>query len=279
MRNDRIPVALLRLVGLAALLSACSLPAARPVQAQVPAAAWSPAAVRAATRTVHATAQLTAALDPTARVEPTTAAEEAALAPDSPVTIADTYWYRYQGAQDAGACASANCGPAVFAAAIGYATENYPAVKDVRAWLSGKSCRGTDYNDAYRVLDHWQVSYRKTSTMKELKAAVSARSHPVLAILYMEYISPGADYLKANSDPAKHFGRFHDYTYGHFVVVKGITKDNAWVIIDDPYVFDGSAWGWYKGGLPKGHNRYIKYAEFEKAFRYFGLQGIEIIPD
>jgi hypothetical protein len=195
-----------------------------------------------------------------------------------PPAVGDTYWYRYQGSKDSGACASANCGPAVFAAAIGYAKESWPLIKDVRAYISGKSCRGTDYNDAYNVLDHWDVSYKKTSTMKDLKAAVTTRDHPVLAILYMGYISAGADYLKAASDPAKRYGRFHDYTYGHFVVVKGITKDNAYVIIDDPYVFDGSAWGWYKGGGPKGHNRYIKYAEFEKAFRYFGFQGIEIIP-
>lgn len=197
----------------------------------------------------------------------------------SPVTIADTYYYRYQGSPDSGACASANCGPAVFAAAIGYAKNTWIAIKDVRTYVSGKSCRGTDYNDAYRVLDRWDVEYQKTSNMKELKAAVATRDHPVLAILYMGHIGVGADYLKPGTDPSKHYGRFHDYTYGHFVVVKGFSKDGEWVMIDDPYVFEGSKWGFYKGGEPKGHNRYVKYAEFEKAFRYFGFQGIEIIPD
>ena len=212
----------------------------------------------------------------------TTPAAQAALVQppaDAPVGIADTYYYRYQGSRDSGACASANCGPAVFAAAIGYAKDTWIPIKDVRAYVSGKSCRGTDYNDAYRVLDHWGVGYKKTSTMKELKAAVATRDHPALAILYMGYIGTGADYLKPKTDPAQHFGRFHDYTYGHFVVVKGFSEDGKWVIIDDPYVFDGRAWGFYKGGDGKGHNRYIKYAEFEKAFRYFGFQGIEIIPD
>lgn len=197
----------------------------------------------------------------------------------APAAIADTYYYRYQGSRDSGACASANCGPAVFAAAIGYAKDTWIAIKDVRAYVSGKSCRGTDYNDAYRVLDHWGVEYETTSTMKELKAAVVTRAHPTLAILYMDFISAGADYLKPATDPTQRYGRFHDYTYGHFVVVKGFSKDGQWVIIDDPYVFDGSAWGFYKGGGAKGHNRYVKYAEFEQAFRYFGFQGIEIIPD
>jgi hypothetical protein len=197
----------------------------------------------------------------------------------SPAQIADTYYYRHQGSRDSGACASANCGPAVFAAAIGYAKGDWIAIRDVRGYLSGKSCRGTDYNDAYRALDHWGVNYEKTATMKELKAAVTGRDHPVLAILYMGYITAGADSLKAGTNPAQRHGRFHDYAYGHFVVVKGFSKDGEWVIIDDPYVFDGSAWGFYKGGGPKGHNRYVKYAEFEKAFRYFGFQGIEIIPD
>jgi hypothetical protein len=197
----------------------------------------------------------------------------------APAAIADTYYYRYQGSRDSGACASANCGPAVFAAAIGYAKNTWIAIKDVRAYVSGKSCRGTDYNDAYRVLDHWGVDYKATATMKELKAAVSTRDHPVLAILYMGYISAGADYRKPATDPAQRYGRFHNYTYGHFVVVKGFSKDGLWVIIDDPYVFDGSTWGFYKGGGAKGHNRYVKYAEFEKAFRYFGFQGIEIVPD
>lgn len=197
----------------------------------------------------------------------------------APAVIADTYYYRYQGSSDSGACASANCGPAVFAAAIGYAKETWIAISDVRAYVSGKSCRGTDYNDAYRVLDHWGVGYKKTATMKELKAAVVTRDHPALAILYMGYIGAGADYLKPGTDRTKRYGRFHDYTYGHFVVVKGFSKDGEWVIIDDPYVFDGGAWGFYKGGGAKGHNRYVKYAEFEKAFRYFGFQGIEIIPD
>ncbi len=145
--------------------------------------------------------------------------------------------------------------------------------------MSGKSCRGTDYSDAYRVLDHWDVSYKTTSTMKELKAAVATRDHPALAILYMGYIGAGTDYLKAASDPTQRYGRFHDYTYGHFVVVKGFSQDGKWVIIDDPYVFDGKGWGFYKGGGAKGHNRFVKYAEFEKAFRYFGFKGIEIIPD
>ena len=198
---------------------------------------------------------------------------------DAPVGIADTYYYRYQGSRDSGACATANCGPAVFAAAIGYAKDTWIAIKDVRAYVSGKSCRGTDYNDAYRVLDHWGVNYQKTSTMKELKAAVATRDHPTLAILYMNNISAGPDYLKPASDPAQRNGRFHDYTYGHFVVVKGFSEDGKWVIIDDPYVFDGKAWGFYKDGDAKGHNRYVKYAEFEKAFRYFGFQGIEILPD
>ena len=129
------------------------------------------------------------------------------------------------------------------------------------------------------MLDHWGVDYKQTSTMKELKAAVNTRDHPVLAILYMAYIDAGADYLKPATDPAQRYGRFHDYTYGHFVVVKGLSKDGLRVIIDDPYVFDASGSGFYKGGSPKGHNRYVKYAEFEKAFRYFGFQGIEIIPD
>jgi hypothetical protein len=231
---------------------------------------------------------------PTVRV-PAVAAEPVAAAPTvkapavraptavptaaSPITISDSYYYRYQGSKDSGACATANCGPAVFAAAIGYAKGDWLAIKDVRTYLSGKSCRGTDYNDAYKSLDHWGVDYKTTSTMKELKAAVTTRSHPVLAILYMDSINAGADYLKKNTDPAQHFGRFHDYTYGHFVVVKGFSKDGQWVIIDDPYVFDGSAWGFYKGGEAKGHNRYIKLAEFDNAFRYFGYQGIEIIPD
>ncbi|MGE5601902.1 MAG: hypothetical protein ACM30E_02555, partial [Nitrososphaerales archaeon] len=90
----------------------------------------------------------------------------------APATIADTYSYRYQGSGDSGACLSANCGPAVFAAAIGYAKDTWVAIKNVRSYVCGKSCRGTDYNDAYRVLDHWDVDYKSTSTMKELKAAV-----------------------------------------------------------------------------------------------------------
>lgn len=212
---------------------------------------------------------------PGTRADVPAASASAAIAQ---VTIADTYYYRYQGSSDSGACAGANCGPAVFAAAIGYATEEWVAIKDVRTYLSGKSCRGTDYNDAYRVLDNWGVNYEKTASMKELKAAVSTRDHPVLAILYMGHINAGADYLKPASGTAQRYGRFHDYTYGHFVVVKGFSRDGLWVIIDDPYVFDGKAWGFYKGGGAKGHNRYVKIAEFEKAFRYFGFQGIEIIP-
>jgi hypothetical protein len=203
----------------------------------------------------------------------------AALNTGAPAAIADTYYYRYQGSADTGACPKANCGPAVFAAAIGYAKETWIPIKEVRAYLSGKSCRGTDYGDAYRVLDHWGVDYKKTTSMKDLKAAVVTRDHPVLAILYMGHISAGADYLKPATDRAQRYGRFHDYTYGHFVVVKGFSADGKWVIIDDPYVFDGKGWGFYMGGGAKGHNRWVKAAEFEKAYRYFGTQGIEIIPD
>ena len=194
------------------------------------------------------------------------------------MTISDTYWYRYQGAKDAGACATANCGPAVFAAAIGYATQNYLPVTDVRV--------------AQREIVPWHRLQRCLSRARPLGSQLSEdlvhegapgrgqHAEPSLCSPYCTWtLSVRApDYLKPGTDPAKHFGRFHDYTYGHFVVVKAITEDGAWVVIDDPYVFDKSAWGWYKGGLPKGHNRYIKYAEFEQAFRYFGLQGIEIIP-
>jgi hypothetical protein len=191
---------------------------------------------------------------------------------------ASSSWYRYQGAADSGECADANCGPAVIAMAIGYATGRTVAIKDIRAYLSGDSCRGTDYSDATVALDHWGIGYRSIYGMASLEKAVNSRDHIVLAIVNMGYISRGSDYLVPRSDPAKHYGRYHTYTSGHFVVVKGITDDGEWVVVNDPYVFDPKL-GFYRNGAPKGRDRYYAYAEFAKAYRYYGSEGIEIVPE
>ena len=192
-------------------------------------------------------------------------------------TVNPSDWYRYQGAADSGPCAYSNCGPATVAMAIAYARGESVPIQDIRTYMTGDSCRGIGYEDAVGALDHWQIGYQYVTGMEALKEAVRAREHIVLVILDMSFIRPGSDYLVGQSDRAQHFDRFHAYTDGHMIVVKGVTADNAWVVVDDPYVFD-PVLGAYENGAPKGQDRYFRYAEFEQAYGVYGWLGIEITP-
>lgn len=185
--------------------------------------------------------------------------------------------YRYQGESSSGACKSVNCGPTVVAMAIQHALGQWVAISDVRAFISGATCRVTNVADLVRALDNWGVSHATVSGMDAVRGAVNDRSHAVIVPVLMLDIAPGSDYLVNYSSPTDRDGRFYEYTDGHFVIVKGISSDGNWVIVHDPNVWDGNGKYWYSDYSAKGQSRYYSYSSFVTAFAHNGNQAIEIL--
>jgi hypothetical protein len=126
--------------------------------------------------------------------------------------------YRAQGASDSGACASANCGPAVVAMAIGWARNGqWIPISDIRSYMSGTNCRYTDVTDLRNALTNWSVSYATITGLDAVRDAINNRGHIVIVPVAMSSIPAGSDYLTAKSDPANHYDRFYSFTGGHFV--------------------------------------------------------------
>ncbi len=212
-----------------------------------------------------------------ARPTPTRAAANATPQPGDYIASID--WYRYQGAPDAGACARANCIPAVAAMAIQYAGQEDVPITEIRSFMSGANCRGGDLSDVQRALKEWNVGYRVVNGMPAIKAAVTERAHPVVVVFDTSLIEPGEDYQTSMSDVELRTGRYYDYAAGHAATVTGFTPDGKYVVVQDPYVFDDEGSYWYADNTPKGLDRLYDYDEFAASVRVYGYVGLEIMPD
>jgi len=185
-------------------------------------------------------------------------------------------WYRYQGATESGACASVNCGPTSVAMAIQFARDNLVVpISEIRTYVSGAVCDGTNSTQLRAALTNWGVSYRNIYGLSAVREAIETNGHIVLVPVIMGAISPGLDYEVYNSNPALNYGRYYKYSSGHWLVVRGITSDGAWVKVYDPNVWASGKY-YYSDGTPKGKDRLYSYSEFATAFAQNSNWAIEI---
>jgi len=203
----------------------------------------------------------------------------ALLVPQTNAQAVITVPYRYQGESDGRLTEQKqmDCGQASVAMAIQYATEQTVSVKTIHDFIGKDGLTGAD--DLARALDHWSIDYGTVANAAGISAAL-ADGHPLIAVIQAGEISEAKDdyCATAPTDPSQHFDRFYDYTDGHWLVVKGVSSDGNWVVVNDPNV-----WGshpsnkyWYSDGTPKGASRYYSSTEFTVAFDAKGEDALEI---
>lgn len=196
--------------------------------------------------------------------------------------IAPFEWYRYQGEPNSGSPqANLYCGQTCVAMAIQFAKNNqWVAISDIFEYIGHDWTSTSDLLDA---LEHWDVDHATVSAgdMNGVRDAVNDRGHIVLVPITRGYIPLGSDWDTEWSDPANHFNRYHENGEDHWVVVKGISDDESWVIVYDPLAFDGNGLYWYSDDTAKGRERYYSYSDFKQAFANNLSQAIEIleVPD
>lgn len=183
--------------------------------------------------------------------------------------------YRYQGEEDGRDTDQKrhDCGQASVAMAVQYATGEITTVKAIHDYVNVSG--NTLLVHLQDALTHWHIDYVSVSQTADISAAIVS-GDPVIAVIDMVGITPGADCCYSTStDPSQHFGRYNVYTEGHWLVLKGISDDGGWVVVNDPNVFGGSLY-WYSDGTPKGASRYYPYSEFATAFDAKNVDALRI---
>lgn len=208
----------------------------------------------------------------------------AAATPDvqSVVPVEDagiTVPYRYQGEVDGRTDVQQkyDCGQTSVTMIIQYATEQRLTIKEVHDYIGVEG--NTDTDDLKKALDHWGIAYETIADAKDAYLAIQ-KGQPVIAVIQAGDIPQASDYCATTeTDPSEHFNRYYDFTGGHWLVAKGLSDDDNWVIVNDPNV-----WGqppqhkyWYSDSSPKGADRYYGKVSFTTAFDAVNAESFKIL--
>ncbi len=188
-------------------------------------------------------------------------------------------WYRYQGEADSGLGRYVNCGPASVAMAIQRYTGARIPVGTIRSAIPGE-LGYTSLSQLTSLLDQYGVRYRRTIGQPSDIRQALARGNPVIALVRMGAIDPGADYNGASASPGIRTGRYNDFGGGHYFVIRDVTKDGRYYRVHDPLVFlpFGYATYWYADDSPKGRDRLYPIEEVHAAmYAYGGNQAVELL--
>ncbi len=190
-------------------------------------------------------------------------------------------WYRYQGEADSGLAAGSNCGPASVAMAIQRYTGARLPVRDIRSAIPGTSLGGTTMGELTSLLNQYGVEYRWTIGQPSDVREALARGNPVMALVRMSAIDPGADYNGASANPGVRTGRYNDFAGGHYLIIRAVSRDGRYYRVHDPLVFlpFGYPEYWYADDSPKGRDRLYPVEEVHAAMLAFGgNQAVELLP-
>ena len=170
-------------------------------------------------------------------------------------------WYRYQGTADPGKgvpCDSSpnqgsNCGPACVAMCVQYATGRWVPIdsaggkENVRYVMMGRNeDEGCDWPQVEKALKHYGVPYRWVHKTEGIKDAIR-NGHPVMAMVQCEKL---AKTRSANSM----VGRYYEFRWGHFLMVRGMSKNEDYFVCYDPQVFVEKPEHWTRNGEPRGRD-------------------------
>ncbi len=162
----------------------------------------------------------------------------------------DINWYRTQ--FNTGTLS--NCGPAVVSMAIAWATGAYVPVAALRQDIGWSGNGGTSYEDLVSQLKRGGVTYRlvSLSSPRELFDIID-RDGIAIVLLNTGRLAP------VKGRPTEDlFGRYYYDAVGHYIIVKGYSKDGQYVVAYDPIPSDwGSNSMRYGDGISMiGRNRY-----------------------
>jgi PKD repeat protein len=181
----------------------------------------------------------------------------------------DLNWYRTQfntGTQS-------NCGPAVASMAISWATGEYVAVSTVRQEIGWTGNGSTSFEDIIaQIKTHGVVSRLVSVSSSQDLFDIIDRGN--IAIIL--YNSGGPRFTRGH--PADDFfGRYYYDAVGHYVVIKGYSRDGQYLVTYDPIPSDwGSNSFRYGDGISMiGRNRYYGTKELFGALRRWDV--IEIM--
>ncbi len=175
----------------------------------------------------------------------------------------DVNWYRTQfntGTQS-------NCGPTVAAMAVTWATGSYVPVSAIRQELGWTGNGGTNFSDIMKTASQHGVtsSLVRISRQQDIFDIIDRGN---IAIIL--YNSGGPKYVKGR--PSENFiGRYYYDSVGHYIVIKGYSKDKQYFVVYDPIPSDwGSNSFRYADGISMiGRNRYYGSRElFSSLSRY-----------
>ncbi len=189
-------------------------------------------------------------------------------------------WYRYQGEADSGEARYVNCGPASVAMAVQRYTGVRIPVASIRNRIPGNSLGYTHMDELTSLLGQYGVRYRRSIGQPADVRKALTRGNPVMVLVRMSAIDPGADYNGTSASPNQRSGRYYDFAGGHYLIIRGVTQDGEYYRVHDPLVFlpFGYAKYWYADDSPKGRDRLYPVEEVHAAmYAYGGNQAVELL--
>jgi len=146
--------------------------------------------------------------------------------PTRHVSRRDLNWYRTQfntGTQS-------NCGPAVVAMAVAWATGRYVSVPSVRDTVGWRGDGGTSFEELSNAMkdNGVPIRYTRTQSPQDIRNIIDAGNLAV--VLFYS----GAVSSTTGIAPDNYFGRYYPDAVGHYVIVKGYSLDGKYFVVYDP---------------------------------------------
>jgi len=175
--------------------------------------------------------------------------------------ISNFNWYRTQ----FNSGTPSNCGPASASMGISWGTGKYYPVSSVRQAIGWQGNGGTGFEDLLKVIKSQGVSaeLKPLRTMQDIKNVIDSGS-----IAIVLFHTDGV--RTARSDPKSDlFGKYYNDSVGHYVVVKGYSMNDEYLVIHDPIPSDWSSNSFrYGDGISMiGRNRYFNANEVLRSLR------------
>jgi len=170
-------------------------------------------------------------------------------------------WYRTQ----FNSGTPSNCGPASASMGISWGTGKYFPVSAVRESIGWQGNGGTGFEDLMRVINSQGVpaDLQPLKTMQDIKNVIDSGS-----IAIVLFLTDGV--RTARHDPKTDlFGKYYNDSVGHYVVVKGYSMNDEYLVIHDPIPSDWSSNSFrYEDEISMiGRNRYFNANEVLRSLR------------
>ena len=184
-------------------------------------------------------------------------------------TISNFNWYRTQ----FNSGTPSNCGPASASMGISWATGKYFPVSSVREAVGWQGNGSTGFEDLLKVIKGQGVEagLQPLRSIQDIRNVIDSGS---IAIILFH-----TDGVKtARQDPKNDlFGKYYNDSVGHYVVVKGYSINDEYLVIHDPIPSDwGSNSFRYADEISMiGRNRYFNANEVLKSLR---RQEMIVVP-